>query len=60
MTRYSTLHLEQTDEHQWTATQRGVDLTGRGNTAAEATANYCELVAMTGERVVTDGGNDEH
>ncbi|MFB6137383.1 MAG: hypothetical protein ABEJ42_03445 [Halobacteriaceae archaeon] len=32
----------------WTATQRGVDLVGRGPTAARAAAAYCRLVVAEG------------
>ena len=31
-------------EDRWTATQRGVDATGTGETAQQAAAEYCEKV----------------
>lgn len=58
MTRYTTLQLEPTDDGHWRATQRDVELTGRGETAAQAAANYCEIVAETNGKVATDGGLD--
>lgn len=53
----TTLLLEQTEDGAWRATQAGVDLVGRGPSAALAAARYCELVADSGaEQVATDGG----
>ncbi len=55
--RYTTIELEQ-DGDAWRATQQGVDLVGRGETAASAAANYCQLVADTNKPVAADGGED--
>lgn len=53
----TTLLLERTDAGDWRATQAGVDLVGRGPSAARAAQRYCELVADSGaEQVATDGG----
>jgi len=54
----TTIDFERTDDGAWRATQDGVDLAGRGATAARAAANYCELVAETNgdAQVATDGG----
>ncbi|WP_157525814.1 hypothetical protein [Halorientalis sp. IM1011] len=54
---WTTIRLTKIDE-RWTATQRGVDATGTGETAQQAAANYCEKV---GERVNgTTDGMSEH
>ncbi len=54
--KQTTIQLEQTDDGAWRATQRGVDLAGRGETASLAAANYCQLVADTNKPVAADGG----
>lgn len=41
----STVVLEETDDGRWRATQPGVAVTGYGDTAAEAAAEYCRLVS---------------
>jgi len=40
---WTTIRLTKLEE-RWTATQRGVDVTGTGETAQQAAANYCEKV----------------
>lgn len=57
MKRPTTILVEE-DETGWRATQQGVDLVGRGDTAARAAANYCELVDETvnDQQIATDGG----
>jgi hypothetical protein len=42
--RMTTVLLDKRDDGEWFATQRGVDLVGNGETAAEAAAQYCQLV----------------
>lgn len=42
--RMTTVVLDKTDDGEWYATQRGVDLFGHGQTAADAAATYCRLV----------------
>lgn len=37
----TTITLESNDDGEWRATQHGVDVTGRGETAALAAADYC-------------------
>lgn len=39
--RTTTIVLEQCEDGTWHATQRGVDVHGRGDTAAAAAAAYC-------------------
>lgn len=46
--RWTTIVLE-SDEAGWRATQTGVDVEGRGATAADAAADYCRRIAETGE-----------
>lgn len=45
----TTLLLEENGDGEWRASQRGVDVTGRGKTAALAAAAYCERVADDNE-----------
>jgi len=47
--QWTTIVLE-ADDSGWRATQTGVDVEGRGETAADAAADYCRLVAETGAR----------
>ncbi len=42
--RMTTVILDKEDDGEWYATQRGVDIVGHGETAAEAAATYCRLV----------------
>ena len=56
MKHHTTIQLEPTDDGHWRATQADVDLLGRGETAAAAAANYCELVDQTIKQTATDGG----
>ena len=42
--RMTTVILDKEDDGEWYATQRGVDLVGHGETAADAAATYCRLV----------------
>lgn len=42
--RMTTVILDKEEDGDWYATQRGVDLVGHGETAAEAAARYCRLV----------------
>lgn len=43
----TTIRLESNGDGEWRATQRGVDVTGRGATAAVAAANYCRRLEVT-------------
>jgi len=45
--RMTTVLLDKRGDGEWFATQRGVDLVGEGETAAEAAAEYCRLVDGT-------------
>jgi len=45
--RMTTLLLDKREEGAWLATQRGAEIVGHGETAAEAAAEYCRLVAET-------------
>lgn len=47
--QWTTIVLE-ADDGGWRATQTGVDVEGRGETAADAAADYCRRVAETGDR----------
>lgn len=40
----TTILLEERDVDDWLATQGGVPVEGRGETAAEAAAEYCRMV----------------
>lgn len=40
----TTIRLEKRDDVQWFATQGGVPVEGRGESAAEAAAEYCRKV----------------
>lgn len=42
--RTTTIVLEETDDGDWHATQRGVDVHGYGETAAAAAAAYCRRI----------------
>lgn len=42
--RCTSVVLEETADGHWRATQRGVTVTGYGDTAAEAAVEYCRLV----------------
>lgn len=42
--RMTTVILNKEDDGEWDATQRGVDVVGHGETAADAAATYCRLV----------------
>jgi hypothetical protein len=52
--RVTTLLLEE-DEDGWRATQRTVDLVGRGPDPARAATHYCALVAATEYDTKTEG-----
>jgi len=41
---FTTVVLEEQSDGQWLATQRGVDVEGHGETAAEAATEYCRRV----------------
>lgn len=43
---FTTIVLEQNDRGEWRARQDGVPVTGRGETAQRAAADYCRRVAQ--------------
>jgi hypothetical protein len=45
---WTTIVLEERGDEGWVATQTGVDVEGRGDTAAEAAARYCRVIAEGG------------
>lgn len=45
----TTIVLETNEDGEWRASQRGVDLTGRGETAALAVAEYCRRIEGNSE-----------
>lgn len=57
--RWTTIVLEEHGDG-WRATQTGVDVEGRGATAADAAAAYCRRIAETGDERAgeeRDGGS---
>ncbi|MFC7138382.1 hypothetical protein ACFQMA_00845 [Halosimplex aquaticum] len=52
--RWATIVLEECGDG-WRATQAGVAAEGRGETAADAAAAYCQRIAETGDR---NGGRE--
>lgn len=52
----TTIELRQRGPDEWLATQRGVDVEGRGDSAAAAAAAYCRTVDGGGD--VVAGEND--
>ncbi|MFB6164150.1 MAG: hypothetical protein ABEJ31_03230 [Haloarculaceae archaeon] len=56
-TYWTTIRLTRAGD-TWTATQRGVDVTGTGETAQRAAADYCERLARRHESA-DDAGDAE-
>jgi|GEM_PF-1444973 len=48
-THWTTIVLEECSDGSWRATQRGVPVEGRAETAAAAAATYCRNVESTDE-----------
>jgi hypothetical protein len=45
---WTTIVLEECNDGEWVATQTGVDVEGRGETAAQAATRYCRAIAEGG------------
>lgn len=46
---WTTIVLESNEHDEWRASQHGVDVTGRGETAALAAADYCRRLEADDE-----------
>lgn len=51
---HTTIELRQRGPDEWLATQRGVDVEGRGQSAAAAAAAYCRAIDGNDDVVTTE------